>query len=43
LFYTLFALYNKKVKNYPYPYPICIQILYLPFEEIYDNFEVYFL
>jgi hypothetical protein len=36
LVYTLFAHYNKKMKN------ICIRILYLSFEKIYDKFEIYF-
>jgi hypothetical protein len=39
MFYVLFVLYNKKVKNIR----ICIRILYLSFEKIYDKFWVYLL
>jgi hypothetical protein len=31
------------VKKYMYPYPNCIQNLYLSFEKIYDKFEAYLL
>jgi hypothetical protein len=40
LLYTLFPLYNQKVKNYLYPYLNGTRILYLSFENIYDNFKV---
>jgi hypothetical protein len=39
IFNILFALYNKKMKKYFYPY----RNLYLLFENIYDKFEVYLL
>jgi hypothetical protein len=39
----LFAPYNKKYENVCIHIRICIQFLYLPYQNIYDKFEVYLL
>lgn len=39
---TLFTPYNKKYENICIRIQICIQFLYLSYENIYDKFKVYF-
>jgi hypothetical protein len=39
---TLFTPYNKKYENICIRIQICIQFLYLSYENIYDKFKAYF-